>query len=135
MNKQHGFTLLEVLLAALIMFTVLSLSALAVQTFRLSSHKSERLIKALTPVRAMTLQIKQQLQQEHGDALAGHGSMQDVSFHWQATLLEQKAAPIQMDPDTGLVSSSAPRFKLFQIELTLSYQGFTSTKVYKEVIW
>jgi type II secretory pathway pseudopilin PulG len=135
MKRLHGFTLIEVLVAALIMFTVLSLSALGVQTFRLSSYKSDKLIKALTPVRAIVLQIKQDLQQRPVDSVESTGLMQGVSYRWHATLLEHKAAPIQMDPDTGLLSSSVARFKLYQIELSLSYEGYSTTKLYKEVIW
>lgn len=135
MKKHHGFTLLEVLVAALIMFTVLSLSALGVQSVRLSSHKSERLIKALTPVRVITMQIKQQLQAAQSETPTGEGKVQDVVYQWQATLLELKAAPVQLDPDTGVFTNSEPRFKLYEIQVTFSYDGFTTDKIYREVIW
>jgi len=135
MNAYKGFTLLEVLIAAVIMFTVLSLSALGVQTFRLTSHKSERLIKVLTPVRAITMNVRQQLQQMDEQHSNGKGFMQEVEYQWTASLIQQKAAPTQLDPDTGEFTNSKPRFKLYEIQLTLNYQGFTTTKAYQEVVW
>ena len=136
LSKPRGFTLLEVLVAATIMFTVLSLSALAVKTYRASSAKAERRIHLLSYINLVTPQIQTKLKQSSDDSVAtGTGQFGDLSYQWQAEVIAHKAAPRQMNPDTGQFEVTPKRFKLYQVQLQLTSQGLTIEKSYSEVVW
>lgn len=126
--------MLEVLVAATIMFTVLSLSALAVKTYRESSAKAERRIHLLSYVSLITTQIQSQLK-DPSRVTEGSGQFGDIQYHWSAEVIAHKAAPRQMNPDTGQFEQTAKRFKLYRIELHLNSQGLNIDKSYTEVTW
>lgn len=131
--KNSGFTLLEVLVAATILFAALSLSALGVKTLRESSLKAERRIIVLSVVAPLLEQIQFQLREEK--LTAGQGTFDDVSYQWKAELGAFAAAPKQFDPDTGLVSQPEKRYRLYRVQLTLQYQGYQLEKQYQELAW
>jgi type II secretory pathway component PulJ len=131
-----GFTLLEVLVAATIMFAVLSLSALAVKTFRESSAKAERRIYMLGVLHLIVPQIQHELRLPGSEAkTSGQGSFGSVSFNWQASLTAQKAAPVQFNPDTGQLEQTPERFRLYVVDVQLQYQSLSIDKRYTEVVW
>ncbi len=129
-----GFTLLEVLVAATIMFTVLSLSALAVKTYRESSAKAERRIHLLSYVSLVAPQIQSKLK-DPASLTEGNGQFGDMHYQWRAELIAHKAAPRQMNPDTGQFEQTPKRFKLYRVELQLNSQGLSIDKSYTEVTW
>lgn len=126
--------MLEVLVAATIMFTVLSLSALAVKTYRESSAKAERRIHLLSYVNLITPQIQSQLK-DPSRVTEGSGQFDDIQYQWRAELIAHKAAPRQMNPDTGQFEQTPKRFKLYRVELHLNSQGLNIDKSYTEVTW
>ncbi|MBV2127789.1 type IV pilus modification PilV family protein [Arsukibacterium indicum] len=136
MKHCRGLTLVEVLIAAVILFAALSLSAVTIQTLRQSSAQAGKVIKTLQPARMIALTIQQQIRTNPQDTLSGSGSLENVSFQWQAVVIRTGSAPPRFD--AGTVSSGADsieRFRLYQVELQLSFDGRTEQLQFKELAW
>lgn len=136
MVKQNkGLTLVEVLIAAVILFAALSLSALSIQTLRQSSGQAEKVIKTLQPARMIMLTIQQQIRRQPQDTVSGNGEVQGVSYQWQAKVIDTGSAPEQLDLDSGTVVVPPERFRLYQVDLQLQRQGRVEKLQFKELAW
>lgn len=135
MKRALGLTLVEVLVAAVILFAALSLSALTIQSLRQNSAQAEKTIKILQPVRMIALSIKQQIRSNPLDNLTGNGELNEVIFQWQAHVVAKGSAPEQFNLDSGTITVPPERFRLYQVELELSYQGKTELLHFKELAW
>lgn len=132
MNRSSGFTLVETLIAAVILFSVLSLSALALKTARTSSAAAERLVQLRTPQTILLSHIRQALQNTGAEQMSGDGMLSGVRYEWQATSIAFEAAPPGYDVDLGTAVIYPPRYRLYQVQLHLSLAGKTDTLSYKE---
>lgn len=135
MKNSRGLTLVEVLVAAVILFAALSLSALTIQSLRQSSAQAEKVIKTLQPARMIALSIQQQIRNRPEDTLSGAGELGEVSYSWQARVVSKGSAPERFDLDGGSVKVPPERFWLYQVELELNYAGRTEQLQFKELAW
>ena len=135
MNKYSGFTLVETLIAAVILFAVLSLSALSLKTARTSSASAERSVQLRTPQTMLISHIKQALQGTGAEQMSGDGVIAGVQYQWEAISISFDAAPPSYDPDMGGQVVYPPRYRLYQVQLNLSIAGKTETLSYKEFGW
>ena len=136
MKHCKGLTLVEVLIAAVILFTALSLSAVTIQTLRQSSAQAEKVIKTLQPARMIALTIQQQIRSNPQDTLSGNGTIHNISFQWHAVVVKKGAAPPRFDIETSSSGADSPeRFWLYQVELELDYAGRTEQLQFKELAW
>ncbi|MEH8015829.1 type II secretion system GspH family protein [Rheinheimera muenzenbergensis] len=135
MNKSRGLTLVEVLVAAVILFAALSLSALTIQSLRQNSAQAEKIVKTLQPARMITLSIQQQIRNRPEETMSGAGELGEVSYTWQASVISKGSAPQSFDVDTGSVIVPPERFWLYQVELELHYAGRTEQLQFKELAW
>lgn len=135
MRRQAGFTLLEVLIAATILFTVL---AVATETYRnalLASSRAEGLLSLLTPLPLITSSIRSQLRSNPVEELAGSAELLGVSFEWQATTARHGAPARRFDPDTADFRTYPPRFRLYDVRLKLARAGQERVFLYQELAW
>lgn len=135
MRQSKGFTLVEVLIAAVILFAALSLSALTLQTLRQSSAKAEKVIKTLQPARMIALSIQQQIRSQPQDEMSGTGALGEVLYEWQAKVIKTGSAPAQLDIDSSTLVVPPERFRLYQVDLQLSLDGRTEYLQFKELAW
>lgn len=135
MKTLRGFTLIEVLLAAVILFSALSLAVMALQTLRQSSAQAEKSIKTLDPARMISLIIQQQIRANPEADLQGEGDAQQVHYRWQAKIIAKGSAPERFDFDAGTSVVPPERFRLFLVDLELTYQGRTEQLQFKELAW
>ncbi len=138
-REQRGFTLIEVLIAAVIMFTVL---ATATVSLRGAMHASERAswkTELLAPLPWITPTIRERLREYPGDNLAtersGEGVVFGVEYRFHASLVRSGAPPSRFDVDAAEFIEYAPRFGLYDVELELERQGEKSRFVYQELAW
>jgi prepilin-type N-terminal cleavage/methylation domain-containing protein len=135
MNKTSGFTLIEVLVATIILLTVLSVAALSFTNIRKNVEQAEHVITMLSPVPFITDTIRSQIRQNPVEELHGDGSFQGVSFTWSAK------SELFLPPPEGFVVESMtvvpykPRYFLYDVVLDLTYRGKTRHFEYKEVGW
>lgn len=135
MKSARGLTLVEVLVAAVILFAALSLSALTIQSLRQNSAQAEKVIKTLQPARIIALNIQQQIRSSLQESLSGSGMVGDVSYRWQATVISKGSAPQRFDIESGSVTVPPERFWLYQVELELHFAGRTEQLQFKELAW
>jgi len=62
-NRQSGLTLIEVLIAAVILFAALSLASVTISSLRTNSASAERLITTLQPARMIAMAVRQQIRE------------------------------------------------------------------------
>lgn len=135
MKRQAGFTLLEVLIAATILFTVL---AVATETYRnalLASSRAEGVVNLLTPLPLITASIRSQLRSNPVATLDGAAELLGVSYEWQATTARYGAPARRFDPDFADFRDYPPRFRLYDVRLTLAKAGQERVFLYQELAW
>jgi len=88
--SQHGFTLLEVLLAGFILFLTLTSMTLVYQGAALSSAKAQESVAASALIPSIKALIVEDFYNKSPiGAPSGEGSMGGYDFVWQATLRAQ----------------------------------------------
>ena len=55
-----------------------------------------------------------------------------VTFHWEARTLFFSAAPPEYDIDLGVPVISNPRHRLYEVNVTLTFEGKSENFTYKE---
>jgi prepilin-type N-terminal cleavage/methylation domain-containing protein len=139
MRRQRGFTLIEVLIAAVIMFTVLATATLSVRTAMHASERAARTTELLAPLPWITPTIRTSLREISNDKLPseldGEGILFGVEYRYHATLVRFGAPPARFDVDAADFVEYAPRFGLYDVELELEREGKTSRFVYQELAW
>ena len=136
---QRGFTLIEVLIAAVIMFTVLATATLSLRAAMHASERASRTTELLAPLPWITPTIRARLREHSGDELAtehsGEGVMFGVAYRFRALLVRSAAPPPRFDPDVVDFIEYAPRFGLYDVELELEREGEKSRFIYQELAW
>ena len=135
MNRQRGFTLLEVLIAATILFTVM---AVATETYRnslLASGRAQGLVTMLTPLPLITSAIRNQLRSNPVEKLDGRAELLGVEYEWEATTVRYGSPPYRFDPDVTDFVSYPKRFRLYDIRLKLRLAKQQREFLYQEIAW
>lgn len=138
LNKQQGFTLIEVLVAGFILFLVISATTLVYRGAALSSQKAEQTlyINGILPLIldevAFAIQEKGQGTVE---SLQSSGEMAETNYQWTAVVVEFLAAPPKIIAEAGIVQSQPKRFKTWQVSLSISYKGYERALSYQELSW
>ena len=135
MNRQRGFTLLEVLIAATILFTVL---AVATETYRnslLASGRAQGLVTMLTPLPLITSAIRNQLRSNPVEKLSGSSELLGVDYEWEAITVRYGSPPYRFDPDVTDFVSYPKRFRLYDITLKLRGAKQERVFLYQEIAW
>jgi Tfp pilus assembly protein PilV len=136
LKHAKGFTLVEVLIAAVILFTALSLSAVTIKTLRQSSAQAEKVIKTLQPARMIALTIQQQIRNNPQDTMSGNGTLYDVSYQWRAVVIKTGSPPPRFDVETSTTGAGlSERFWLYEVEMELNYADRTEQLQFKELAW
>lgn len=139
-NKQScssvkGFTLIEVLIAMTILLTVLSMAVMGFSTMRRSSENAANTIQLLAPLPLVMDTVKAQIRQNPVETLNGDGAFDGVHFRWSAKTLQFLSPPDSYVVESAQTIEHEPRYRLYLVELELSYQTKTRTFNYKELAW
>jgi prepilin-type N-terminal cleavage/methylation domain-containing protein len=135
MRRERGFTLLEVLIAATILFTVL---AVATETYRnslLASSRAQGLVTMLTPLPLITSSIRSQLRSNPVETVSGDSELLGVEFRWEAATVRHGSPPRRFDPDKTDFVDYPKRFRLYDVKLTLRRGSQERLFLYQEVAW
>ncbi len=139
LRGQGGFTLIEVLIAAVIMFTVLATATLSLRAAMHASERASRTTELLAPLPWITPTIRERLREYPGNKLAtersGEGVVFGVEYRFHALLVRSGAPPARFDVDAAEFIEHAPRFGLYDVELELEREGEKSRFIYQELAW
>lgn len=137
-NRHKGFTLIEVLIAAVILFMVIAVTTLVYRSALLSSRKAEQVIAITGYLPIIIDQVSENLlQQDNGSQpqISGNGEVMQVEYQWQAKLIQAKAAPSVLDSFTGELVTQDPRFRLWQIDIELKSGTANRQYQYEELTY
>ncbi len=139
LRGERGFTLIEVLIAAVIMFTVLATATVSLRGAMHASERASRKTELLAPLPWITPTIRERLREHPGDKLAtersGEGVVFGVEYRFHASLVRSGAPPSRFDVDAAEFVEYAPRFGLYDVELQLEREGEKSRFIYQELAW
>ncbi|MGI2113428.1 PulJ/GspJ family protein [Shewanella frigidimarina] len=135
-RKQHGFTLIEVLIAATILFAVIGAVS---QTYRgalIASTKATRSAELLgvTPLLLDTIRFRLKFE-NNTNSITDEGVIDGFEFYWSASVVEKGSPPSKFSPEDGQVVNFNDKFYIWKVELTLKKQNFTKSFVFNELTW
>jgi len=133
-----GFTLIEVMVAAVILFSVIATVSMVYRGAFLSSEKANKHINLTGVLPAVLASIKQELQDVSRSSeteVSRSTNAWQVKYQWSAKLLKLKSAPEKLDVDTGNFVKPPLKYKLWRVELTLERDGLVKQYSYNELGW
>jgi len=137
-NKtQQGFTLLEVLVASVILISSIAAISLAYRGALIASERADKNVQISGVIPVIVSAVAEDLRaQDNGQVLLnGAGSAWGAKYSWKAELSEFKPPPEQFDIDEGKVVSYKPRFRLWAVELNVKFNGVEKYFTYSELSW
>ena len=137
LKGSRGFTLLEVLLSAFILFLVLTSSTLVYRGALLSSGKAEQALKLTEVVLPVRRIISDQIQSGIGDFnqmsgnRQGQGSFGGVEYDWVAVL------SLVSTQNQTVVEEEGPRLKFFLWSVDVRLREGRAVRKYRfsEISW
>ena len=134
MNSK-GFTLLEILIAAVILFAGLTVVAEGYRASIGAGAKAERTLDMLRPLPLIERYVQDQLRLNPEDRVEGAGRVMGVDFSYRAVTSRFKPPPPSFDPDVQDMVSFAPRYRLYEVTLVLTRGAFQREFIYQELAW
>ncbi len=137
-NKKNGFTLIEVMVATVILISSVAAMSMVYRGAFLSSDKADKHINitgVLPSVLAVIRDEVRQLGNSDLERLSGQGSAWDVRYQWSATLVDFQSAPEKFDSESESFIVPDKKYKLWQVELTLERNSLIKDYVFKELSW
>jgi len=134
-HRAAGFTLIEVLIAATILFAVLAVAAESYRSSLLASRKAEGLVAMLTPLPLITSSIRNTLRESPVPTARGEAELLGVRYRWEAQTVRYGAPPPRFDPDAADFAEYPPRFRLYDVRLTLERGLQQREYLYQELAW
>jgi type II secretory pathway pseudopilin PulG len=134
MKDEAGFTLVETLVAAVILFSVLTSAFLAFQAAITSSARAESRLHLLAVVPRVRAEVTQQMR--GSNVASGRGVMGGVAYEWRAALSTRGAA-LNIDnlgSSTGL-APQAREFRLWRVMVSLELSGSRREFIFTELTW
>lgn len=131
-GKQFGFTLLEVLLAGLILFAVLTSMTLVYRGALLSSGKAERALTMSAALPSIRSLITERLRSDNPTAdLSNGGSYGDLDYRWTAKLTHVGRPSVILQEDSGVDL----RYFLWDIEVIVRRGDTLRNYRFREISW
>lgn len=131
----RGLTLVEVLIAATILFAALTIASESYRTALASSTRASTVVRILAPTPAIVSTIRQRLRDAPLERMQGGGEMLGVDYEFEAVSVRFTPPPAQFDADLSDFAAYEPRFRLYDVKLRLSAGGQQRLFVYQELAW
>ena len=136
LTRVKGFTLIEILIASVILFLFLALASEAFGQAALASRKAERAVKVAGILPLLTENIRQQIvSADPTGEYSGGGVLFELEYKWQATLLARKSPPPRLDHEVEAFTTYSERFNLWQVDVTVIDGSYQRTWRYEDISW
>jgi prepilin-type N-terminal cleavage/methylation domain-containing protein len=137
-TKQYskGFTLIEVLIAATILFTVVATVSQIYQGATQSSIKASRSVElsALIPLLADTISFNLR-QADVTQTITQQGILDDYQFSWTASVVRKGAPPPRFELESDSYVTLDEKFYLWQVQLTISKENYSQKFEFTSLSW
>jgi prepilin-type N-terminal cleavage/methylation domain-containing protein len=135
MQHERGFTLIEVLIAAVILFTVIAVASQGYTVALGASRRAERVVELLTPLPLITNNVRNAIRASRLPSVDGDGELLGVRYRFEARTAAFGAPPARFDPDVGQFREYRPRIRLYDVALTLRRGDVARRYSYQELSW
>jgi type II secretory pathway pseudopilin PulG len=134
--KSRGFTLIEVLIAAVILFSSISIVSQAFRGSLISSIKAKRSVQvaAIVPLLLSTIEYRLQTQSLN-KVVFQEGVIDEAKFTWTASVIKKDGPPARLSPEDGEVIIFEDKFYLWQVNLIIQQQETKNEYSYKQITW
>jgi len=136
--KNEGFTLIEILVASVILFSSIAIVTVIQSGALRSSQKATTHIDISGATPHIMNKIKEQLR-EKGNLneveINGFGKMLRVQYKWHAQLLSFKGAVPSFEPDSGVYVEHTPKYKLWEVNVSSQVGKVEVNFSFKELSW
>jgi len=130
-----GFTLVEVLIASTILFAALVVITDSFRASMVASQRADETVKLLTPLPVLIDAIAEQIRESPGAKVSGEGRLLSVDYQFEATSVLFEPPLPRFNPETGAQEISEPRYRLYDVSLTLRRPAVQRTFSYREIAW
>ena len=137
-QNNNGFTLIEVMVAAVILFSVIATVSMVYRGAFLSSEKANKHTNLASVLPAVLATIQEEVQVRSRTSVTEinqDSSAWQVNYQWSAKLLKFKAAPEKLDVDSGDFIKPPLKYKLWEVSLVLELNGLSKQYTYNELGW
>lgn len=139
MNNQllvRGFTLIEVLIAATILFAVITTVSQVYKGAITASIRASRAVDAAAVVPLLADTITFHIRQAGPDApIAQQGVIHDYMFSWQANVIKRSPAAPRFEFETDRYVTGDERFYLWQVQLELTKERYAAQYEFTVLSW
>jgi len=136
--QQRGFSLVEVLVASVILFSAIASVTMIYRGAFISSKTAEGHVELAGVLPSILSVIRQDIRNQGAlplSELSNQGNAWGVDYQWQAT--QQSFLPPQpvFSPDSGRLEEFPAKYKLWQVSLILSKDKLHKQYQFNEVSW
>lgn len=128
-DRQQGFSLIELLIAATILFMALAVAAESWSSFLLASEKSAKRVSLAPAVLALPAQIDERLKDERRDRFEEAGTLLGVTYEVKAVRL-RAVGQTNVLGGGGPGDAPAPAAALWQVDVSLEQDGSAFSRRY-----
>lgn len=135
-SKAAGFTLIEVLIAATILFTVVAAVSQVYQGATKASLSASRSVEvsALVPLLADTISFHLR-QADVTQQVTQQGILNDYRFSWTASVIRRGAPPAKFEFETDSYTTFDEKFYLWQVELEIEKDNYAQQYQFTTLSW
>jgi|TARA_Y100001937_G_scaffold112376_1_gene159914 prepilin-type N-terminal cleavage/methylation domain-containing protein len=135
-SKAAGFTLIEVLIAATILFTVVAAVSQVYQGATKASMSASRSVEvsALVPLLADTISFHLR-QADVSRPISQQGILNDYQFSWTASVIRRGSPPAKFEFETDSYTTFDEKFYLWQVELQLTKDSYSQQFEFTTLSW
>ena len=134
-TRRGGFTLVEVLIASVILFASLAVISEAYRTSLVASERARITAELLTPLPLIVEHVRDRLLDTPQEKVDGRGEVLGVRFEFLAVSARFAAPPRRVDADSGQIMVYQPRFRVYDVRLTLAAGSVRRVFSYQELAW
>jgi prepilin-type N-terminal cleavage/methylation domain-containing protein len=136
LKKAKGFTLIEVMIAGVILFIALTSMTMVYRTAVISSIKASSNVNFSSNVGLIMNTIQGHIRNgQLSDETSGEGAVDGASYTWSTRLIENKGAAKRFDVDEGMWVDQPKKFYLWHVELVVEQENRTRVYHFKELSW
>ncbi|MDX2370002.1 MAG: prepilin-type N-terminal cleavage/methylation domain-containing protein [Colwellia sp.] len=137
-SKDNGFTLIEVLVASVILFASIATVSMIYRGAFLSSEQANKHVNISGVMPSLLANVRSDIRTQGNtfeSQLGDQGNAWSVQYQWQANLVQHKSAPQRLDVDTGDYVNPPIKYKLWLVELDVQYQSISKHYQFYEMSW
>lgn len=130
-----GFTLIEVLIASVILFATITVVAESYRASLAAGRRATATAEMLTPLPLITSSIRARLREQPEERLGGEGEVLGVRYTFEAVTVRFEPPPPAVDLDLQDMRTFAPRYRLYDVKLSLERRPVRRQFLYQELAW